>query len=78
MRSEISGREPSEKVLVASLRTPAVVITFRTAVPCWGQTTQILSKLSSKRDCGPKRVNPFHTTLLGLQWSRFGDKLLGI
>ena len=29
---------------------------FRTAVPFWGQTTQIPSSISSKRDCGPKRV----------------------
>ena len=28
---------------------------FRTAVPFWGQTTQILSILPPKRDCGPKR-----------------------
>ena len=30
---------------------------FRTAVPFWGQTRQILSSLSPKRDCGRKRVN---------------------
>ena len=30
---------------------------FRTAVPLWGQTTQILSNLSPERDCGPKRVS---------------------
>ena len=29
---------------------------FRTAVPLWGQTTQISSSLSPKRDCGSKRV----------------------
>ena len=29
---------------------------FRTAVPFWGQTSQISSSLSPKRDCGPKRV----------------------
>ena len=29
---------------------------FGTAVPFWGQTTQILSNLSQKRDCGPKKV----------------------
>ena len=29
---------------------------FRTAVPLWGQTTQISSSLSPKRDCVPKRV----------------------
>ena len=30
---------------------------FRTAVPFWGHTTQIVSDLSPKRDCGPLRVN---------------------
>ena len=30
---------------------------FRTAVPCWGQTTYNLTGLSPKRDCGSKRVN---------------------
>ena len=29
---------------------------FRTAVPFWGQTTQIPGQLSLNRDCGPKRV----------------------
>ena len=29
---------------------------FRTAVPFRGQTSQILSNLSLKRDCSPKRV----------------------
>ena len=29
---------------------------FRTAVPFWGQTSQISSKLSPKRDCSAKRV----------------------
>ena len=28
---------------------------FRTAVPFWGQNTQILNKLSPQRDCGPKK-----------------------
>ena len=28
---------------------------FRTAVPFWGQTSQISSSLSPKRDCGSKR-----------------------
>ena len=38
---------------------------FRTAVPyhMWGQTTQILSSLSPKRDCGSKGVNPFRTAV---------------
>ena len=30
---------------------------FRTAVPFWGQTTQISSSLSPKRGCGSKEVN---------------------
>ena len=30
---------------------------FSTAVPFWGQTSQIRSNLSPKRDCGTKRVN---------------------
>ena len=29
---------------------------FRTAVPFWGQTPQILSDVSPKRDRGPKRA----------------------
>ena len=29
---------------------------FRTAVPVWGQSSQISSSLSPKWDCGPKRV----------------------
>ena len=36
---------------------------FRAAVPFWGQTTQISSGLSPKRDSGPKRANTCrHTT----------------
>ena len=31
-------------------------LTFRTAVPFWGQTTQISSSLYPKRDCGSKGV----------------------
>ena len=30
---------------------------FRTAVPFWGQTSQISSSLYPEQDCGPKRVN---------------------
>ena len=30
---------------------------FRTAVPFWGQSTQIPSRLPPKRNCSPKRVN---------------------
>ena len=38
-------------------KTPQVVVNpFRTAVPFWGQPTQILSKLSPKRDCSSERV----------------------
>ena len=29
---------------------------FRTAVPFWEQTTQIISSLAPKQDCSPKRV----------------------
>ena len=32
-------------------------ISFRTAVPFWGQSTQSLSSFPPKRDCGPKRVD---------------------
>ena len=32
-------------------------VNFRTAVPFWGQATQMLSSLSPKRDCGSKRVD---------------------
>ena len=35
----------------------------RTAVPFGGQTSQIISSLSSKRDCSPNRVNPFRTAV---------------
>ena len=34
----------------------AKFLPFRTAVPFWGQTSQILSYLSPKWDCGPRRV----------------------
>ena len=37
---------------------------FRTAVPFWGQVTQIPSNLSPKRDCGPKRVRGKPKTVL--------------
>ena len=36
---------------------------FRTAVPFWGQTAQISSSLSPKRDCGPKWVKRSDRTL---------------
>ena len=35
---------------------PGAVNPFRIAVPFWGQTTQISSRLSPERNCGPKRV----------------------
>ena len=40
----------------------------KTAVPLWGQTTQIPSSLSSKRDCSPDRVNSegMHDATIGL------------
>ena len=37
---------------------------FRTAVSLWGQTTQISSSLSPKRDCGSKGVNKVLTLLI--------------
>ena len=40
----------------------------------WGQTCQILSSVSPKRDCTPKRVNPFGT--LGPRF--LGTKSLGV
>ena len=36
---------------------------FRTAVPFWGQTTQLSSSLSRQRDCGPKRDKEVPGTL---------------
>ena len=36
---------------------------FRTAVPFWGQTSQISSSFVPKRDCGSKGVNPFRTAV---------------
>ena len=42
-------------VLLVLLR--GTIVNFRTAVPFWGQPSQILSTLSPKRDCGSKRVN---------------------
>ena len=65
---------------------------FRAAVPFWGQTTNSLSSLSPKRDCGSKGVNsiiaktPFvvrgHVLLVGAgltlleAQSHLGDKPL--
>ena len=36
---------------------------FRTAVPLWGQTSQISSTLSPKRDCGSKGVKKINKML---------------
>ena len=50
---------------------------FRTAVPFWGQTTQISSILSPKRDRGPKMVKAYLELSKGLTLlepqSRSGD-----
>ena len=40
------------------------VILDRTAVSFWGQTSQILTSLSPKRGCGPRRVEQYSVTLL--------------
>ena len=51
------SRRPSRNIPRKSVRKG--LHPFRTAVPFWAQTTQILSNLSPKRDCGPKkRANP--------------------
>ena len=42
--------------VVFGVRGGESIPAFRTAVPFWGQTTQILSNVSPKRDRGPKRV----------------------
>ena len=51
-------------LLPVDLGPHSLINPFRTAVPFWGQTTQILSNLSPKWDCGPKRVNKRLKTLL--------------
>ena len=55
----VSGRFP-KMLPVATKRT---INPFRTAVPFWGQTSQISSSLSPKRDCGSKGVNITKTYL---------------
>ena len=40
----------------------SIIDRFRTAVPFWGQTSQIISNLSPKRDCSPKRVKEQHSS----------------
>ena len=42
----------STHVQMVEMRSPFALNPFRTAVPFWGQTTQISSSLSPKRDCG--------------------------
>ena len=51
---------------------------FRTAVPFWGQTTRNLTGLSTKRDCGSKRVNKLsslHTTINTAHFLKFAVTL---
>ena len=38
-------------------QVPGYTLTFRTAAPFWGQTSQISSSFVPKRDCGSKGVN---------------------
>ena len=68
-RSQGQGALSASAVFSISLRSPTTTLfslrkgtrndvnPFRTAVPFWGQTTQCLSSLSPKRDCGSKWVN---------------------
>ena len=48
---------PSPSTAVGTLLSESIINPFRTAVSLWGQTTQISSSLSPKRDCGSKGVN---------------------
>ena len=50
-----------EVVVVIVVRS---IYPFRTAVSFWGQTSQVPSTLSPKRDCGSKRVNSDMPVLL--------------
>ena len=43
-------------VYIATEQSPHRMNPFRTAVPFWGQTTQISSSLSPKQDCGSEGV----------------------
>ena len=43
--------------LALSLLAISGLALFRTAVPFWGQPTQMMSSLSPNRDCGTVRVN---------------------
>ena len=50
---------------VGSSRPTAKIRSGLNAVPFWGQSTCILTGLSSQRDCGPKRVKPILLVFLG-------------
>ena len=56
IRHHIAGSYPLPPTTVRTLRFYREVIPSETAVPFWGQTSQIPSTLSPKRDCSPKRV----------------------
>ena len=43
-------------ILYHHFQASPAVNPFRTAVPFWGQSTQISSRLPQKRDCGSERV----------------------
>ena len=47
---------------------PTAINPFRTAVPFWGQTSQIFSSLSPKRDCGFKGVNNINSQMPGTDY----------
>ena len=54
----IPGTSISIIIVIIIIVSSSLFLTpFRTAVPFWGQTTQILSSLSPKRDCGSKGDN---------------------
>ena len=59
LRSRIVIRFFFRVLSYGALKEPRFLLAlnpFRTAVPFWGQNSQILSNLSLKRDCSPKRV----------------------
>ena len=61
-RASVSMKETLEVSFEPASSTTSIVKVFstinpfRTAVPFWGQSSQFISSLSPKRDCGPKRV----------------------
>lgn len=58
-----STRSPAMMNCEAQLQSTLVSInssTCKTAGPCWGQTTHVLTGLSSERDCSPKKVKHKH------------------